>query len=176
MKKKIKLVTILLVMLSTSLIAQRPTPSSNPSTKENSSQEIDSVAIEEAKKLLDEMKLNKVYENAVRNSTLRIVRANPRRYKKIEKRIRNFYEKYIGWDVIKDDLAKLYAKYFTAEELRDILKFYKTKTGKKVLATMGKLAYEGQMLTRKRLVSHMPELQQILDDALKDKNKSKKSK
>jgi len=126
--------------------------------------------IEAAKALLEEMGLEKVYSNAVENSTKRLVEANPN-FKKIEDKIRAFYEKTIGWKVMKDDLAKLYAKYYTVDELKDITNFYKTKTGKKVLKTMGNLTYEGQMLTRKRLMPHMDELKKMLDKAAKEGGK-----
>jgi hypothetical protein len=126
--------------------------------------------IEAAKALLEEMNLEKVYKSAVENSTKRLVDANPK-FKKIEDKIKAFYEKAIGWKVMKNDLAKLYAKYYTTEELKDITEFYKTKTGKKVLSTMGNLTYEGQMLTRKRLMPHMDELKKMLDEAAKDQPK-----
>jgi len=76
---------------------------------------------------------------------------------------------------MKNDLAKLYAKYYTADELKDITNFYKTKTGKKVLATMGKLSYEGQMITQKKLQPHINELKSLLDSVMKeDENKKAK--
>jgi len=129
--------------------------------------------LEAAYKLLDEMNLKKVYENAVNGSTQRLIAAN-KNFKSIEDKIKAFYQKYIGWDSVKQDLAKLYSKYYTKEELEDITNFYKTKTGKKVLATMGKLAYEGQMLTQKRLRPHLDELKKILDDAMEKSKKENK--
>ncbi len=121
-------------------------------------------SVQEAMNLLNEMNLKSVYENAVKNSTIRLVNANPK-FKKVEGKIKEFYNKYIGWDGMKKDLAKLYAKYYTVDELKEITNFYKTKTGQKVLKTMGKLAYEGQMITQNRLKPHLKELQKILDDA-----------
>ena len=130
--------------------------------KSTSASKDDSVA--EAMKLLNEMNLKAVYENAVKNSTIRLVNANPK-FKKIEGKIKAFYNKYIGWNGMKKDLAKLYAKYYTVDELKEITNFYKTKTGQKVLATMGKLAYDGQMITQNRLKPHLEELKKILDEA-----------
>lgn len=133
-------------------------------------------SIQEAQKLLDEMNLEKVYKAAVNSSTSRLIKANSK-FKKVEGKIRAFYEKYIGWDSMKQDLIRLYTKYYTAQELRDITAFYKTKTGKKVLATMSKLTHEGQMITRRKLQPHIAELKKILDSAMKDdavaKNHSK---
>ena len=141
-------------------------------TSEKKEKKIEEGALEAAKKLLEEMGLKKVYENAVNNSTKRLVNANPA-FEKIKDKIKAFYEKNIGWDVMKEDLAKLYAKYFSKKELEDITAFYKTPTGKKVLSKMGQLTYEGQMLTRKRLEPHLNELKKLLDDAAAKENKQK---
>jgi len=129
--------------------------------------------VEAAKELLKEMNLKSVYENAVNNSTTRLIKADPK-FKKIEDKIKSFYNKYIGWDSMQDDLGKLYAKYYTIDELKDITAFYKTKTGKKVLTSMGKLSYEGQMITRKKLQPHIEELKAILDKAAKNNKKPSK--
>jgi len=136
-------------------------------------QSISKDRVEAAKELLKEMNLKSVYENAVNNSTIRLIKADPK-FKKVEDKIKAFYNKYIGWNSMQDDLAKLYAKYYTSDELKDITAFYKTKTGKKVLASMGRLSYEGQMITRKKLQPHIDELKAILDKAAKDNKKAPK--
>ena len=46
-----------------------------------------------------------------------------------------------GTDAMKDAPAA-YAKYFTAQELRDIAAFYRTPTGAKALQTMPKVMFE----------------------------------
>ena len=46
-----------------------------------------------------------------------------------------------GTDALKDAPAA-YAKYFTAQELRDITAFYRTPTGGKALQTMRKVMFE----------------------------------
>ena len=166
MVKKIFLVFTLI--FTTNILLAEANSTKKEVKAENSS------SLEAAYKLLDEMNLKKVYDDAVNGSTQRLIQANEA-FKGIEGKIKDFYKKYIGWDSVKKDLAKLYSKYYTPEELKDITAFYKTKTGKKVLATMGKLSYEGQMLTQKRLRPHLNELKKILDDAV-EKSKKQKSK
>jgi hypothetical protein len=163
MVKKIML-AFMLIFTTATLYAEGNNTKPQEQTKEQKSD-----SLEAAYKLLDEMNLKKVYENAVNGSTQRLIAAN-KNFKSVEGEIKAFYQKYIGWDSVKKDLAKLYSKYYTPQELQDITNFYKTKTGKKVLATMGKLAYEGQMLTQKRLRPHLNELKKILDEAM-DKSK-----
>jgi len=160
MLKKI-ILALIITFSSTALFAET---NATKTTESNTTKATGSS--EAAYMLLDEMNLKKVYEDAVDGSTKRLVAANSN-FKSIEDKIKAFYQKYIGWDSVKEDLAKLYSKYYTDSELKDIAKFYKTKTGKKVLATMAKLSYEGQLLTQKRLKPHLDELKKILDDAMK---------
>jgi hypothetical protein len=171
MGKKILFTFSIIAFLFSSNIYAEANKTKDTTKKEEISKE----SIAAAKKLLEEMNLEQVYKNAVNNSTANLIRANPK-FKKIEDKIKAFYEKYIGWKSIKDDLAKLYAKYYTPQELKDITEFYKTKTGKKVLATMGRLSYEGQMITRKRLTPHIDELKKILDEVNNEEKKEAKAK
>ena len=158
----IKHIVFSLTLLFTFILPTQAVAEGNTTAPAVSEVKEDSIA--EAMKLLTEMNLKSVYENAVRNSTIRLVNANPK-FKKVEGKIKSFYSKYIGWDGMKEDLAKLYAKYYTAQELKEITSFYKTKTGKKVLKTLGQLAYEGQKITQNRLKPHLEELKKILDEA-----------
>ena len=153
-----------------SLLAEGNTTKATTDKKVVKVEKKEDKALEAAKVLLDKMNLKQVYINAVNGLTQRLINANAK-FKKVDKKIKGFYQKYIGWDSMKDDLAKLYAKYYTADELKDIANFYSTKTGKKVLKTMGKLTYEGQMLTQKKLQPHLKELQNILDEVLKEDTK-----
>ena len=168
MVKKVLLAFFLIS--STALFAENNATITQAKAKVEQNQE----GLKAANRLLEVMNLKKVYENAVNTSTQRLVKANSS-FKSIEDKIKAFYQKYIGWDSVKDDLAKLYSKYYTPQELEDITKFYQTPTGKKVLSTMGKLAYEGQMLTQKRLRPHLDELKKMLDEAI-DKNQKNANK
>ena len=172
-KKSLLGLVVLLSLLITQSFAEGNATKESNATKEVAKKSSSSDSIEAANKLLEEMNLKNVYKNAVENSTKRLVMANPK-FKKVEKDIKAFYTKYIGWDSMKSDLAKLYAKYYTASELKDITNFYKTPTGKKVLATMGKLTYEGQKITQGRLRPHLEELKKILDKAAAEPKKATK--
>jgi hypothetical protein len=81
--------------------------------------------------------------------------------------LRAFYTKYLGWDAMKDDYAKLYVETFTEQELKDITAFYLTPTGKKSVELMPTLIAKGTQIGQQRLMAHMPELQQIMMDAQK---------
>ena len=132
-------------------------------------------AVAQAKDLFKAMNLNSVYKYAVNNATARLVSVNPA-FKPIKSKIKAFYEKNIGWQSISDDIAKLYAKHYTADELKKLTEFYKTPLGQKTLKVSPTLAMEGQKLTQERLTSHLKELKAMLDKAVKHAEaKSKKS-
>jgi len=46
-------------------------------------------------------------------------------------------------DELTNEMAKLYATHFTEQELKDVLAFYRTPTGTKLLAEQPKIADEG---------------------------------
>ena len=132
-------------------------------------------AVAQAKALFKQMNLSNVYKYAVDNATNRLVSINPA-FKPIKSKIKAFYEKNIGWNNISDDIAKLYAKHYTVDELKKLTEFYKTPLGQKTLKVSPTLAMEGQKLTQQRLTSHLKELKAMLDKAVKDAQaKSKKS-
>lgn len=164
MIKKVILIFAIVFSTNTLFAENNSTKATETNATKTTASKDDSISA--AYNLLKEMNLKKVYDNAVEASTKRLVVANSN-FKSVEGKIRDFYKKYIGWDSVKNDLAKLYSKYYTKQELEDITNFYKSKTGQKVLATMGQLSYEGQMMTQKRLKPHLQELKAILDNAMK---------
>ena len=162
MLKKLLLATTIIFSSSMLVAEGNSTKEATPKKVETKASNSDNLDV--AYKLLEQMNLKKIYDNAVEGATQRLVNAN-KNFKPIESKIKGFYQKYIGWDSVKKDLAKLYSKYYTKSELEDITNFYKTKTGQKVLATMGKVAREGQTITQNRLRPHLKELKAILDKA-----------
>ncbi len=167
MVKKLLLVCIL-AFSTTALFAE-----SNSSKSEDSNKSGSSASIDAAFKLFKVMKQDVGSQKAVSYATKRLISAN-KNFKNIEPKIKDFYQKYIGWSAVKNDLAKLYTKYYSIDDLNNLSKFYETKTGQKVLLTMGKLSYEGQVLIQNRVKTHLSELKSILDAATSsDTNKTK---
>jgi hypothetical protein len=76
-------------------------------------------------------------------------------YKKI---IKNFLDKYMGWESVKGDLIILYSHAYSESELSDIIKFYRTPVGKKMLQQQPFLAKQGAMIGAKKINDHREEL------------------
>ena len=91
------------------------------------------------------------------------------------KTIEDFFNKYLTWDKLKGDMAKLYATTFTTDELKKLNAFYKTPLGQKTIKVMPKLAQQSAILWQKRVASHMDELQKMIAaEAKKIEEASKK--
>jgi len=130
-------------------------------------------AIKAAHELFTIMNLKKIYAKIVDDATNSLIRRAPQ-LKSVKKKIHAYYNKYIGWDAIKDDMAKIYAKYYTAQDLEELVKFYKTDLGKKTLETLPKISSEGRSLGINRMREHQKELQEIVQKALQPKEEKAK--
>ena len=74
------------------------------------------------------------------------------------------YKKYI-----EDAVYPLYYKFYTETELTEILAFYKTKTGAKVIDTMPQLFAESQRLATEFLVPQLlPLVTEIMEEEFKE--------
>ena len=132
-------------------------------------------ALQAAKELFDVMKLKEIYAKIVDDATQSLVKRAPK-LKSVQSKIHAFYNKYIGWDALKDDMAKIYAKYYSAKELEELTNFYKTELGKKTLKMLPKISMESRRLGMKNVMDHQKELQDIVQKALQPKEEKKESK
>lgn len=86
--------------------------------------------------------------------------------KAVEPEMRSFLDKYMSWAALKDDLADLYAREFSAKELKELRKFYASPTGQKFTGKQGPLMAAGIALGQRRMQEHLPELQQSIAQKL----------
>ena len=126
--------------------------------------------VAKAKELFDTMHVKKIYAKIVDNATDSIVSRMPK-LKGIRGKIHAFYEKYIGWNALKDDMAKIYAKYYSEKDLEGLIKFYKSDLGQKTLKVQANVTQEGRLLGLRRVTKHQNELKELVDKALKPPKK-----
>lgn len=89
------------------------------------------------------------------------IRQNPQ-LAQHKKTMHNFFTKHIGWSALKDELADMYMKKFSEQELTDINAFYITPVGQKVITVLPELVQERNQLAMMRLQQNIGELQQII--------------
>ncbi len=70
----------------------------------------------------------------------------------------------IGWPKLKPDMIKLYTDNFTESELKDLVKFYQSPLGKKVLEKMPQVTQQSAQLTQAKLESAVPVVNKLLQD------------
>ncbi len=76
--------------------------------------------------------------------------------------LRAFFARYISYESLKPDLARIYADAFTADELNEISRFYQTPTGAKTVRLMPLLMQQGAQLGVERVQAHGAELQALI--------------
>jgi len=122
--------------------------------------------------LLATMNMKESYEGMITRITQMQIQANPQ-LKTIEPTIHAFFTKYMGWEAQRGDIAALYAKNYTAEELAELNKFYQTPLGQKTVQLMPQLAAAGAKIGQSKMIQHMPEMKAMVEAELKKANSKK---
>ena len=117
--------------------------------------------LEAAMRLLEITNSEKTMDASVNQMITIQVKQNPM-LAPYENVLRSFLKKYVGWDALKDDLAKIYKEEFTEKELNDIIAFYKTPTGKKAAQKLPALMRKGAQLGAKRVQANLGELKEMI--------------
>ncbi len=73
-----------------------------------------------------------------------------------------FFEKYMNWDVAASKLADLYARTFTESELREMIAFYKSSVGEKLLAQSPVLLEEERKIVEQTFAEHKAQLEEMI--------------
>lgn len=84
--------------------------------------------------------------------------------------MRQFLEKHLSYESLKDDYIAMYVETFTKDELLAINKFYSTKVGAKAIKTMPNLMQRGGELGRSRVQDNISELQNMITEEAKKLN------
>ncbi|MHA6493536.1 DUF2059 domain-containing protein [Pseudomonas borbori] len=74
----------------------------------------------------------------------------------------------VGWDKLKPDMVKLYTRNFNEQELKDLIAFYESPLGQKVLQKMPTLTAESAQLTQSKLDNAVPQVNKLLDDMTRE--------
>ena len=82
-------------------------------------------------------------------------------------------DKAIGWDKLKPDLVALYTSQFSETELNQLIDFYQSPLGKKMLTRLPELNARSAQLTQVKLESAVPEVNKLLADMTAELEKQK---
>ncbi len=73
-----------------------------------------------------------------------------------------FMNKYISYGVLKKDIADIYLKNFTADDLKELTAFYLSPLGKKFLSKNQAITRESMQLGMTKVQANIAELQQMI--------------
>ncbi|WP_461787990.1 DUF2059 domain-containing protein [Pedobacter sp.] len=79
--------------------------------------------------------------------------------------MKEFMAKYFNYDVLKPKMAKLYADEFSEQELKDLIAFYSSSTGKKYASKVSVLTTKGMQMGQAAVQEHKDELTQMMQKA-----------
>lgn len=68
----------------------------------------------------------------------------------------------VGWDKLKPDMITLYTRNFNEQEMKELIRFYESPVGKKVLEKMPTLTAQSAQLTQSKLEVALPKVNQLL--------------
>jgi hypothetical protein len=124
-----------------------------------------------AEELLQTMKVEKQMETAMNQMLDVQMKAQPALvpYKDV---MRKFLDKHISYAALKDELIQIYVDEFTEPELKQIVAFYKTPPGKKIVEKGPALMTKGMQLGVQRVAKHQDELKQMIEEEAKKQKKN----
>lgn len=111
--------------------------------------------------LLEAAEMEMVFTKTIDQSLAQQIADNPA-LRELEPVMKAFFDKYMSWNALKDDMAKLYAERFTEAELIDITAFYKTPSGKKMAQVTPDLMTKGSEMGQSKVQAHLTELEEMI--------------
>jgi len=123
--------------------------------------------------LLDTMHMSDNYNRMTKQITNMQIAQAPK-LEVVRDTIENFFQKYMGWDAIKEEIAALYAKNYSKEELEKMNSFFASEVGQKYIALTPKIAAASAQIGQSKLHGRMGELRKMIDEKLAKINKEAK--
>jgi hypothetical protein len=158
MKRIILMILLVCFLLAgSSVLAQQPAASSQ-----------DQAATE----LLKMMGFSQNLEVSINGMAEAMIKSNPA-LEQFRDVITDWAKKYITWDAVAPQLIQAYKEAFTEGELRELIAFYRTPTGQKILQQTPILMQKGMTIGSDLAQAHVPELQQMIADRVKELEKKK---
>jgi uncharacterized protein len=114
-----------------------------------------------AEALLLTMNMKQVIDESLQQMLALQLKNNPN-LQPAEATLKQFFSKYMGWEALREDYIKIYMEEFTEKELKDMISFFKTDTGKKMASKQTILMMKGAQLGQSKVQEHMGELQEML--------------
>jgi hypothetical protein len=90
-------------------------------------------------------------------------------------RINDLVAREMQWQEIKNDYIGLYTDAFTEQELQQLIQFYSTPLGRKVVEKMPVLMEQSMQLGQKKMMNIMPEIQALSEEMIQEIQKQNRA-
>jgi len=90
-------------------------------------------------------------------------------------RINDLVAREMQWQEIKNDYIGLYTDAFTEQELHQLIQFYSTPLGHKVIEKMPVLMEQSMQLGQKKMMNIMPEIQALSEEMIQEIQKQNRA-
>jgi hypothetical protein len=78
----------------------------------------------------------------------------------------------MSWEKIKDDFIQIYMAVFTEEEIQELIVFYQSPIGRKLVEKQPLLLQQSMALSQKYIQNILPKIQEITQEMIKEINSS----
>ena len=79
--------------------------------------------------------------------------------------MKKFLNKHMSMKSLKEDIISIYAGAFSEGELNEIIRFYRTPTGRKMIEKLPELTNKGMQLGAQKVQENQDELRHMLQEA-----------
>jgi hypothetical protein len=81
--------------------------------------------------------------------------------------MKDFLNKRLDYELLKEEMAKIYTNEFSDSELQELVEFYKTDIGKKTVQKMPLILQKSMSLGERAVSTYLPELQKMIREKQK---------
>ncbi|MCG8549069.1 MAG: DUF2059 domain-containing protein [Desulfobacterales bacterium] len=119
-----------------------------------------------AGQLLDTMDLNSLLTGTIESMLQLELSQNPA-LKPYEKTMRQFFNKYMSGESLREDFIDIYVEAFTEKEIKELNAFYSTPTGRKALKKSPAMMAQGGKIGQQRIQENISELKMMIQEEAK---------
>ncbi|WP_367988917.1 DUF2059 domain-containing protein [Vibrio sp. NTOU-M3] len=128
-----------------------------------SSQSLANPHKEAAYQLIEAMELNQLMSETI-DSMLQVQLQSQPQLKPFESTMREFFNTYMSGDSLKDSFAELYMSVYTEQELKELIAFLNTPTGKKSIKMTPILTAKGAAIGQQRVMENAHILERMIKE------------
>ena len=108
----------------------------------------------------------KITETVYKTVMANIAASYPDHLRELSDAVMKWSEKYMSWDALRDVFAWNYVEAFSEEEMKELIKFYKSPVGKKMALKHPELLEKSGQMASQIAQDNMAELQGEIEKAV----------